>query len=138
MSVSPGRRQRRAFAATVSASAAPYGYTISIWSSGAMLVHFRGDPNVWQIFLFAGGAIAGYAILGAVAQAILKRARPLQSDPAKVEAGMFDWVAVGISVGAAALIAEIPSWVAWPLASGVVTLLYVAAVSVQLQLASRR
>lgn len=136
MSSSPRRRRRRAFATTVSASAAPYGYTISIWSTGAMLIHFRGDPNVWQIFLFAAGAIAGYAILGALARVILRGAKPLRSEPAKVEAGMFDWIAVGVSVGAAALIAQIPGWVAWPLASGVVTLLYITAVSLQLQLAA--
>jgi hypothetical protein len=36
-----------------SASATPYGYTVSLWSSGALLIHFRGTPNVGDIYLFA-------------------------------------------------------------------------------------
>ena len=40
-----------ALGTVVLASAAPYGFTVSLWSSGALLIHFRGNPNVGDVFL---------------------------------------------------------------------------------------
>ena len=40
-----------AFSTIVSASAPPYGYTVSVWTSGAILMHFRSTPNVGDVFL---------------------------------------------------------------------------------------
>lgn len=138
MSGSPVEDQRRAFGTTISASAAPYGYTVSIWSTGALLIHFRGNPNVWEIFLFALGAVAGYALLGRLGTIIMRRSPPLRSQSLKVEAGMFDWLAVGLSAGAAALLDQIPTWTVWPLSSALVTIIYITATSVQLHLAAAR
>lgn len=39
---------RRSFATMVSASGAPYGYRITVWSTGALLIHFRQLPEVWE------------------------------------------------------------------------------------------
>jgi hypothetical protein len=52
---------RRAFATTVSASAAPYGYTLTVWSSGALLIHFRGSPAVGRVPVSerSGGGVRG-------------------------------------------------------------------------------
>jgi hypothetical protein len=54
---------RRAFATMVSSSAAPYGYTLTVWSSGALLIHFRHAPTVWEVFLFLFGAVVAFAAL---------------------------------------------------------------------------
>ena len=47
----------------VSASAAPYGYTITVWSSGAVLIHFRHLSTVWESFLFVASAVGAFAVL---------------------------------------------------------------------------
>jgi hypothetical protein len=41
-------RYRSALRATVAASAAPYGYTLTIWTTGAILSHARGIPNTGE------------------------------------------------------------------------------------------
>jgi hypothetical protein len=51
--------------------------------------------------------------------------------------GMFHWVAAGASVAAVALLARIESWVRWPLASFVSTLLYLCLATLQLAFAAR-
>lgn len=47
-------------------SALPYGYTITVWTSGMMLTHERGLPSVGEVFLLIVGAVAGFALLGLV------------------------------------------------------------------------
>jgi hypothetical protein len=126
-----------AFATMLEASAAPYGYTITIWSSGAVLMHFRGMPAVVDVFAFLAGAVAGFTLLGALGRPFIKRAKPLPPGPPSVWAGAMDWLAVGLAVGAAALIAKIPSWVAWPAASLTATVVYLGAATLQLALATR-
>ena|SRR5215211_2249260 len=65
----PMRRTLRAALGTmVAASAAPYGYTVTIWSSGAVLMHSHGTPNVGDVFLFIAGALTGFALLSLAAQ----------------------------------------------------------------------
>jgi hypothetical protein len=126
----------RAFATTVEGTAAPYGYTITIWSSGALLMHYRSAPRVWEVFVFIAGAVLGFTVLGGLGSSIIRRVKPLPPGAARAWAGMLDWFAVGIAAGAVALVAQIPSWVAWPLGSFVATLLYLVLASVQLALAA--
>lgn len=126
----------RAFATMVEGTAAPYGYTITIWSGGALLMHYRSAPRVWEVFLFAVGAVLGFTFLGAVGSPVIKRVKPLPGGSARAWAGMLDWFAIGLAVGAVALIAQIASWVAWPLGAFAGTLLYLAVASLQLALAA--
>jgi uncharacterized membrane protein len=119
----------------VSASAAPYGYTITVWSTGALLIHFRHPPKVWEVFLFVAGAVGAFASLWLIGRGAIEEARPLGQGAARALAGVLDVFAISLAVGAAALIAMIPSWVAWPLAAFGATVLYMVAGSVQLALA---
>jgi hypothetical protein len=98
----------------VSASAAPYGYTVSLWSSGALLIHFRSQPDVGEIFLLAGGALLGFAMVGIRARPALRVSRPIEGSWERVITGAMHWFSVGAATGAVALIAQIPSLVAWP------------------------
>ena len=52
-------RYRSALRATIAASAAPYGYTLTVWTSGAVLSHARGIPSAAEALLFLGGAPRG-------------------------------------------------------------------------------
>jgi hypothetical protein len=129
---------RRAFATMVSSSAAPYGYTLTVWSSGALLMHFRHAPSVWEVFLFLAGAVVAFAVLSMMGRGPIERADPVSQPSARALAGALDLFAVGVAVGAAALLSMIPSWVAWPLSSLGATALYLLAASIQLALAERR
>ena len=122
----------------VAASAAPYGYTVTLWSSGALLTHFRGTPNVADVFLFAAGALIGFGLLGLAAHRSLQMNDPLPPGPERVIAGILHWFAVGAALGTVALLAEIQGWVAWPLCSFTGTVLYLLLASLQLALLRAR
>ncbi len=115
-----------------SSSAAPYGYTISVWSSGAVLIHFRGAPNVGDVFLFAAGALAGFTLIGLVAHLRLGALDEMPSERERILAGVLHWFAVGAAIGTVALIAQIPSWAAWPLAMFAATTVYLLGATLQL------
>jgi hypothetical protein len=51
---------RTALTIVIAASAVPYGYTLAIWGTGAVLVRSRGAPTTGEAFIFAAGAIAGF------------------------------------------------------------------------------
>jgi hypothetical protein len=121
----------------VAASAAPYGYTVSLWSTGAVLVHFHSAPTIAEIFLFAAGALGGYSLLGLLAG---RKPGTLSSSPVgsqRLMFGMLHWFGVGIAVGSACLLAQIPGWVAWPLGSLAATTLYLTGAAAELALLTR-
>jgi hypothetical protein len=122
----------------VSASAAPYGYTVSVWSSGAILIRYHSNPTVGDVLLFAVGALTGFALLGLVAHGKLRQTAPLAPGPERVIAGALHWFAVGVALGAVVLIAQISSWVAWPLGSFAATGLCLLAAGLQLALVTKR
>ena len=122
----------------VAASAAPYGYTISIWSSGAVLMHFHGTPSVADVFGFLAGALTGFGLMGLLARGGLTSEDPRAHAPDRVLAGAMHWLAAGAAVGAAALVARIGGWEAWPLAAFTATAVYILGASVQLALVTRR
>ena len=51
----------------VAASAAPYGYTLTIWTSGAVTTHARGIPTAWEALIFLAGAVLGFGLSAAIA-----------------------------------------------------------------------
>ena len=135
---SPAGTLRAALGTIVTASAAPYGYTISIWSSGAVLLGSHGIPSVAEVFGFLAGALASFGIMALAALSASTRAEPLGRAPDRVIAGALHWLAAGAAVGAAALLAEIHGWEAWPLGSFAATTIYILGASVQLALVSTR
>ncbi len=139
LSQRPDSEQFRAALGTiVSSSAAPYGYTVSLWSSGALLIHFHGGPAVGEIFLFLTGALIGFALVGALAEGALRTTMPLSPGQGQVVTGLLHWFSVGLAVGSVALVAEVPSWVAWLLGSLIATSVYLLAASLQLAIVTAR
>jgi hypothetical protein len=130
----PGSALRAGIGTVVAASAAPYGYTLTIWSSGAVLIDYRGKPSVGDVFLFLAGAVLGFSTLGLLAQGPLANRRSIDRRRDRVIAGALDWAAVGAAVGIVALLANVHGWVAWPLGSFVGTLVYLAGAGLQLGL----
>ena len=109
----------------------PYGYAITIWSSGALLTGARGSPAVWMVFLFAAGAAAAYGLLRWTVRQVEPAQAQLAASPHLLRAGMIHVAAIGAAAGAVALIGHIPSPVAWPLGGFAATLIYLGGVSVE-------
>ena len=83
---SSARPKKRAISASrsdwVAASAAPYGYTITIWSAGTVSAGTLGTPHLGQVLLFMIGAVLGFfalkgAAFGTVGAVTREPAHPL-------------------------------------------------------------
>jgi hypothetical protein len=94
----------------VAASAAPYGYTISIWSSGAVLMHSHGTPGVADVFAFLAGALTGFGLLALFSRGAVTTMESLDHAPDRVLAGAMHWLAAGAAVGTVALVAKLHGW----------------------------
>lgn len=132
------RTVRAALATTVAASAAPYGYTVTMWSVGAIVIRAHGLPAVGEVFAFAAGALCGFRLMGLLARGALSSMESLGDAAERVSAGALSWFAVGTAVGVVALISEIHGWEVWPLSSFTATALYVLLASLQLAVVSAR
>jgi hypothetical protein len=113
----------------------PYGYAITVWSTGSVLSGEHGMPAVPEIGFFAAGAVAAYGGLTFLTWETEGEAeRPLTRSPQRVRAGLVHMVAIAISIGSAAAIAQLSSGVAWVLAPFIATLLYLAVSSIEVGL----
>lgn len=65
--MSAGRGPLAALPAVVERAGVPYGYTLTIWSAGALCIRRFGLPGLAEVFLFALGGTAGYAVLALLA-----------------------------------------------------------------------
>jgi hypothetical protein len=117
----------------VGTSTVPYGYTLTVWSAGAVLMHERGSPDVGEIFLFIAGAIIAFAALALVARTASQGLDASENE--RIAAGITNAAAVGAAIGAVALIALIPTGADWPLGSFIATCVYLMACGLDLAVA---
>ncbi len=100
---------------TVGASAAPYGYTLATWTTGAVLVRAQGVPNLLETLGFVVGAVLGFAFAGLVAFGGLTRHFDPTHHDTPVIWGSFHFFSVGLAIGAATLVAYLVDNVyPWP------------------------
>jgi len=131
------RRYVGALATVLAGSAVPYGYTVTVWTSGVMLIRLRGLPSPGHVFLFMAGAVGAFGLLGLVVR--LTAVAPLEArSHAFVRIGMIQFIAVAAALGAATLIAHIHSPLAWPLGSFAATATYLLLVAIELSVAAAR
>lgn len=120
----------------VAASAAPYGYTLTIWTSGAVVTHTHGIPTAWQALLFLLGAVMGFGITAAVAYG-----RPTEIFASRQHGfvrlwGAFHLLSVGLAIAGVALVVEIvDNTVVWLLVGLVATTIYLMTIAAQFTLA---
>jgi hypothetical protein len=86
---------------------------------------------------FAAGALAGFTVIGLLVPRTVLATEEVHSSTGRTLAGVLHWFAIGAAVGAVALIAEIPSWVAWRLGMFAATT-YLLGASLQLAVLSAR
>ncbi len=132
-----GRRSYRTHLKTaVATSAAPYGYTLTVWTSGAVTTHALGIPTAWEALLFLAGAVTGFG-----ATAALAYGRPTEIFASREHGsvrlwGGFHLVSVGLAIGVAALVtALIKDPVSWMIVGFVATFVYLVVIAAQFTLA---
>jgi hypothetical protein len=52
---------------SIAASAAPYGYTLTVWSCGAVAMHVLGEPAPGDVLLFLAGGSIGFLVVATLA-----------------------------------------------------------------------
>lgn len=128
----------RALETTVHGVGLPYGYAVTVWSTGAAVSGRHGMPSAGRIFLFAAGAVIAYGALRLLTWNTRDEAeRPLTRSPHVVRAGAIHLAAIGLAIAAAVLVARIPSDAAWLLAPFAATLAYLGVSSVEIALLER-
>lgn len=127
------RRSYRAhLKSAVATSAAPYGYTLTVWTSGAVTTHARGVPTAWEALLLLAGAVLGFGVTAALAyghpgEVLVSR----QHGSVRLWGG-FHLVSVGLAIGSTALMtAIIKSPVVWFAVGFAATLVYLVVIAAQ-------
>ena len=124
-------RYKRSLRAAVGASAAPYGFTLSTWTTGAVLTHAEGIPDALDALLFLGGAVLGFALVGHLAfGGVTQRLEREAEEPQPVWTSLH-FPSVALAIGAAALVTWALrgdlAWIVGPFCSTVAYLLTLAA-----------
>lgn len=128
----------RALQTALHGAGVPYGYAVSVWSTGAALAGEHGVPIEPEIYMFAVGATTAYGGLrlltwdtGGEAQ------KPLTRSPHLLRAGVVHLAAIGAAITAALAIAQVDIRAAWFVAPFVATVLYLGVSSVEVATVER-
>ncbi len=130
---------RRSLRIGIAASSAPYGYTITIWSSGAVSMDLLGKPRIGAALLYVGGAVVAFLAIEVAAYGGF-RVLPVTGPPPPMAAwGNAHFLSAGGTVvavwGADHLLkAELAGWI---VAGFLATSIYLTLNAVQTTLASR-
>lgn len=130
-------RYRKSLRTAVGASAAPYGYTLATWTTGAVTAHAQGAPSALDALVFMAGAVLGFAFVGALAfGGVSKRFAP---EPRESPLwGSFHFLSVGVAIGVAWLVSHVLRGdLAWGVTSFLSTTLYLLILGVQFAVAER-
>lgn len=123
----------------VATSAAPYGYTLTIWTSGAVTTHARGIPTTVEALLFLGGAVAGFALVGALAHGSATRVLRTAAEPTVRLWGGFHLPSVGLAIaGSTLVVAVVHGVIAWPVVGFLATCIYLVVIAGQFTIADSR
>ena len=121
----------------VATSAAPYGYTLTIWTSGAVATHARGIPTAWDALLLLVGAVLGFAIVAALAYGHPSELLASREHGSVRLWGGFHLVSVGLAIGAAALVTTVvKDPVVWMIVGLAATVVYLVVIALQFTLAT--
>ena len=96
---------RKRLRVTVGSSAAPYGFTLATWTTGAVLAHARGIPDALAALTFMAGAILGFAFVGTLAFGGVTRRFDRDHSETLLIWGSLRLFSVGLAIGVASLVA---------------------------------
>lgn len=117
---------RRRLRTTVGSSAAPYGYTLATWTSGAVLISAIGIPNALGAVSFMVGAVVGFALVGWLAFGGVTKHFDQDHGDAPLVWGSFHFFSIGIAIGLTALVGHyvVEGFIAWPVGGFLSTTTY--------------
>jgi hypothetical protein len=124
----------------VAASAAPYGYTLTVWTAGAVATHAQGSlPSSADALLLLIGAVLGFGAVGAFAfNGINGVLAPGTRGEVRVWGGMH-LPSVGLSIAAiTGLTHLVHGRLMWTLVGFCATVIYLLAIGAQFWLATHR
>ena len=125
--------------AAVAASAAPYGYTLTIWTSGAVATHANGIPTAGEALLFLLGAVAGFGVTAAAAHGSPTGTLVHEETAAVRLWGAFHLASAGLAIAAAALVtAVLDAPIAWLAVGFAATVTYLVVIAAQFTAAESR
>lgn len=124
--------------AVVAASAAPHGYTLTIWTCGAITCHAQGSlPSAVDAVALLVGATLGFAVVGLAAFGRLDARLSGGSCQQMRLWGSVHLLSVGLSILLVWCLTEVVHGIAvWPLVGFVATSTYQLAAAAQFWLAS--
>ena len=119
-------RYRMRLRTTLGSSAAPYGYTLSTWTTGAVLINAHGVPDALAALTFMFGAVPGFAFVGALTFGGVTRHFDRDHGETPLMWGSFHFLSVALAIGAATLVTYLVEsfFVAWPLGGFLGTTIY--------------
>jgi hypothetical protein len=124
-------------ASALHAAGLPYGYTVTVWSSGQVLIDLHGTPAIWLVLLYAAGAVTAYGTLKWATKDIEPSSSQLAASPHVVRAGAVHVAAIAAAIGASVVIGLSPEGLAFPLTGFAVTVVYLGGASLELGLRER-
>ncbi len=119
--------RRRRLAANLAREAEAYGYTLSIWGGGALLIDAYGIPGLAGVVAYLVGALAGFAALATVAFRGFFESATVETSESVVVASMVHVVSTAGSLAAAFAVSHLlrpPALLAFVLAGVLVTVAY--------------
>lgn len=115
-----------------------YGYSITITAAFALLQTSRSDTGVLEIFVFAAGGVVAFALIAGIASGFFREELEDQPSNVKSLAGALSFLSVGLALGVAYVVGILlQGLAAWPVSAFLTTVVYVAAVGVELTVAHR-
>jgi hypothetical protein len=125
--------------AVVAASAAPYGYTLTVWTAGAVTSHAQGLPSALDALLLLAGAVTGFAVVGAFAYGGINGVlAPRMRGEIRVWGGLH-LPSVGSSILLVSVVTQVTHGrLAWLLVGFTATSTYLLVIGLQFWLATHR
>ena len=123
----------------VAASAAPYGYTLTLWTAGAVSTHADGVPSALDALLLLAGAVTGFAAVGVFAFGSINGVlAPGARGDVRVWGGLH-LPSVGSSIGLVWLLTEVlDGHLLWPAVGFTATTTYLLVIGLQFWMATHR
>jgi hypothetical protein len=141
--MAPLKRCRTDLRGVVGSSATAYGYTLTVcytltvWSTGTILMGAYGPPSPPRVFTFLAGAVVAFVVVGVLAYGGVTAEFGGGSNRVELWGG-FHFLSVGLAVAAAWLVsAYAPALTGWPLAAFVATGAYLFIVGLEQTAADR-
>jgi hypothetical protein len=116
----------------------PYGYTVTMWCSGQVLIHFHGTPGLGLVALFAGGALTGFGLLQSLGRGDAGADLQLGAAPTWTRGGGIQLLAVAATLVIVAAVGWLlPPALSWALGGMATVVGYLGVIGLEYALQAR-